>query len=301
MFIPKRHPIPRRNSATPAGFIPSKRVSNVVPLESINTVPELQSLRSRTLEHLQICPPSMMEQLKSRIAEIDTRIEMLGVETNMDNMGLEDQKRAMITPRSPISVNSRNGSGDVFTDQAVSPSMFTPIDVDSILNDVGPSSSKPASPTSPVATKARVVAQPVVPPSAKRKSGKGVQMMSLEETIIREGHEHERLEAERLRLEARRLHKLALLPPNGPGSGGLTDEERKARILAFMNYKADSDDEDEDEEDDDDLQFTYDYEGDDSMVCSDDEGDDGEQPDQNDAMDTELLASMIRVDPNRIR
>ncbi|KAG9011544.1 hypothetical protein FRB94_008113 [Tulasnella sp. JGI-2019a] len=289
---------PQSRSTAVPGFLPSKRVSKVKSAREYSSTAELNDLRSRTLRNLgPHCPPGVQAQIQSRIAEIDARIEELstpaGVATTLGHLSIQDITYGQAGPSQPrvacgIPPNGAswsNGHGNTGP-------LSTPLPTPTPSEESGPGSS-PTSPFFSNMYKARMAAQPVVVTSQKHRSGRIVQPMPIEESNIQMQHEAEK-EAERRERRAQRdAQKAAIIPPSGRAAylSGLSEKERNARILAFMNFKGDEEDEDEDEEDD-----VEGYYGDYDQFQDDDEGD----PQYEGLMDVDGmdidLQQVIRVD-----
>ncbi|KAG8887019.1 hypothetical protein FRB98_000644 [Tulasnella sp. 332] len=279
------------------------RVSKVKSVQEYSSTADLNDLRSRTLRNLgPQCPPDVQAQIQSRIAEIDARITELsspaGVAGTFGQLSIQDPTYGQAGPSQPRSMSSviphsspwSNGGG---AGEPIFPPLPTPTP-----SEEGGSGSSPTSPFFSNIYKARVAAQPVVVYAHKHKSGRQVQPMPMEESTLREQQEAERQAEKRERKAQRDAQKAAMIPPAGRAAyfSGLSEKERNARILAFMNFKGDSEDEDEDEDVDVDQEY-----GDYEQLPDDDEGDPQSEGLMDvDGMDVDLQ-QIIRVDHGKLK
>lgn len=279
------------------------------PVNEYSSIPELQALRSRTLLHLgPTCPADVRLQVQNRIAQIDGRIQQLS-QANISTIAQGVQHLSLDAlpsynepgPSNSKPVNYR-WTSDASSSNGGGVSPVSPMSSNDPNTPFGTSAPLSSSPTTPLfsATKARIVAQPLVNPQTKHRSNK-IQAMDLDETIQREQVEFEKAAAQREKVEARKAKKEALRPPSGQAAraAGLSEAEMRARILAFMNYKGDSDDEDDDDEDwdDDDDEARYIMQEGQYANCDDDSGD--EQMADEEAY-VAMLSDIIQVDSSRI-
>ncbi|KAG8904814.1 hypothetical protein FRB99_001120 [Tulasnella sp. 403] len=302
MITHKRPQPPHRRHTNPPGLLPSKRISNVKPVQEYNSISELRLLRAKTLHHLQpSCPIEVRRKVQERVAEIDNRIQQLSsltaVTEKVQQLNVEDRfsyggEAGPSNPRPSgpsrrSTISSSNGGG-------ASPESRLSMDI-AMQGAAGQISSSPTSPIFPLSSKARIISQPLITPAAKHRSNHRVQPMSLEETIKREQVEYEKAVAHREKVEARRAQReaMALPSPATARAAGLSEEEMRARILAFMNFKGDSDDEeDEDEEDED---YDMDQDSGDFETRSDRD----DQMSDEDPVYMDMLSDIIKVDTSR--